>query len=302
MALRGQALLDSRRLMKPLAFMMALLAIAACGDRSHVNSASTLGNTMTAQSDSAASLQTAFQSALYFGSWNDSHQTRWLVLYIDRKFKGATYDAGEANGLCDLRMHGDTVEFTTNRLPFWQTGTRFTFSFLGTFTATGLGGSLVMDGFPYKGQAFPIHFNFYPIDTTLSSADTALNGMYNSVNLHEATGDLSGDELMLIKTASRFVAFYSYYEGAPVGPFPSDSVSIQGDTVAIAGNLFGYKRFVSRTFILHPHTFKLNYLRTGSSGESEQPTHLIKKASVAELFGPSSVHQCVSATSPKVKG
>jgi hypothetical protein len=283
---------------KPLSFMMILLGTAACSDGSQPKSASTPANPTIARADSGLSTRTGFRPGFYFGSWNDSYRTRWLVLYVDRGYKGATYDAGKASGLCNLKMHNDTVEFTTNGLTFWQTDEPFTFSFVGKSTATGLDGSLVMNGGPYNGRAFPTRFAVYPLDATQSSADTALEGMYTSVVQHEETGDLSGDELLLIKVSQGFAAFYTYYEGGPGGPYPVDSVAIHVDTVAITGKLFGPDRVVSRTFILHPHISKLN-ANTGSSGESEKPTDLIKKAGIPEVFSRSSANQCAKASQRK---
>ena len=294
----GRYAAQRNTVVKPLPFMMILLGTVACGDGSQPKSVSTSANPTTARADSGSPLQTGFRPGFYFGSWDDSYRTRWLVLYVDRGFKGATYDAGEASRVCNLKIHDHTVEYTTNQLTFWQTDEPFTFSFLGTFTATGLDGSLVMNGGPYNGRAFPARFAVYPLDATRSSADTALEGMYTSVIQHEETGDLSGDELLLIKMSKGFAAFYTYYEGGPGGPYPVDSVAVHVDTVAIAGRLFGPDRVVSRTFILHAHTSKLNP-KTGSRGASEKLTDLVKKAGLPEVFGPSSVHQCAKAASQR---
>src|SRR3989441_2100595 len=196
-------------------------------------------STRASGTDLGASHETILRPGFYIGPWNDDYQTRWLLVYVNRKFDAVTYDAAEVSELCVLKLRGDTVGFTTDQLPFWQTGDRFAFSFLGTLTPTCMGGVLLMKGAPYNRRAFSTQFQFYPIDTTVSAADTALEGLYASVRMHQESGDILGDELVLARTSHGFAVFYTDYEGVPVGPYPSDTLSMHGDTVAIAVPEFG---------------------------------------------------------------
>jgi hypothetical protein len=241
--------------------------------------------------DSEGPPQTTLRPGFYIGPWNDDYQTRWLLLYVNRNFEAITYDAAEVSELCVFKLRGDTVGFITGQLPFWQTGDRFTFSFLGTLTPTGLGGVLLMKGAPYNGRAFSTQFQFFPIDSSVSAADTALEGLYASVRMHQESGDLLGDELLLAKTSHGFAAFYTDYGGVPVGPYPSDTLSMHGDTVAMAAPVFGPDRLVSRTFILHPRNYPFAP-DTGGSDSSHKAINLGKKASLSELFGVSNSHRC----------
>jgi hypothetical protein len=71
------------------------------------------------------------QPGFYIAPWNDDYQTRWVLLYVNPKLDAVIYDAAEVTALCALKIRGDSVGFITDQLPFWQTGDRFTFSFLG---------------------------------------------------------------------------------------------------------------------------------------------------------------------------
>src|SRR5690242_6241245 len=112
----------------------------------------------------------------YIAPWNDDYQTRWLLLYVNPRFEAVIYDAAEVTALCTLKVRGDSVGFTTEQLPFWQTGERFTFSFLGKLTPTGLKGVLLMNGRPYDKRAFPTEFRDHSRDTKASHADSVLEG------------------------------------------------------------------------------------------------------------------------------
>ena len=234
------------------------------------------------------------QPGFYIAPWNDDYQTRWLLLYVNRKLDAVIYDAAEVTALCTLKIRGDSVGFTTDQLPFWQTGDRFTFSFLGRLTPTGIKGVLVMNGRPYQGRAFPAEFRYYSTDTKASHADSVLEGVYASVRIHRESGDVLGDELLVVKTREGFTAFYTDYEGVPVGPYPVDTFSIRGDTIEITVPLFGPDRPVSKTFILHSSTPRSDS-DTGTAHDSSKPAHLAKNATVEELFQPP--HPCAAQPS-----
>src|SRR2546421_2421365 len=274
--------------------LLMILVTVACSRRPQPPASSASGDSTLAsgsRTDSGTSGQASLRPGFYIAPWNDDYQTRWLLLYVSRRFEAVTYDAAEASPLCALRIHRDTVGFTTDQLPFWQTGDRFTFSFLGTLTPTGISGVLLMNGAPYHRRAFSTEFRHYSTDTAISATDTALEGVYASVRMHEETGDLLRDELLLVRTSQGFTAFYTDYEGVPVGPYPSDTFSMHGDTVAIAVGLVGPERPVSRTFILHSLVSKFDS-DTWTSDASDKPTHLAKKATVGELFQTSTSRRC----------
>jgi hypothetical protein len=237
------------------------------------------------------------QPGFYIAPWNDDYQTRWLLLYVNPRLDGLIYDAAEVTGLCTLKIRGDSVGFTTEQLPFWQTGEHFTFSFLGKLTSTGIKGVLVMNGSPYRGRAFPVEFRHYSPDTKVSPADSALEGVYAAVQMHRESGDLLGDELIVVKTNQGFTAFYTEFEGVPVGPYPADTFSMHGDTIDLTVPLFGPDRLVSKTFILHSSTLRADS-DSGTADDSNKPTYLAKKATVDELFR--APHPC--ATQPSRGG
>ena len=227
----------------------------------------------------------------YIAPWNDDYQTRWLLLYVHPTFDVVVYDAAELTALCTLKIRGDSVGFTTEQLPFWQTGERFTFSFRGRLTSTGIKGVLVMNGRPYSGRAFAVEFRHYIIDPKVSHADSALEGVYAAVSMHRESGDLLGDELMVVKTNQGFAAFYTDFEGVPVGPYPSDTFSMHGDTIDLTVPLFGPDRPVSKTFILHAPALR-SESDTGTADDSNEPTYLAKKATVEEFLQPP--HPCAA--------
>ncbi len=242
----------------------------------------------------SALLKTTLQPGFYIAPWNDDYQTRWLLLYVNRKFDAVIYDAAEVTALCTLKIRGDSVGFTTDQLPFWQTGDRFTFSFLGRLTPRGMKGVLLMNGRPYQGRAFPAEFRHYSTDRKASHADSVLEGVYASIRMHRESGDLLGDELLVVKTREGFTAFYTDYEGVPVGPYPADTFSMHGDTIEITVPVFGPDRPVSKTFILHSSTPRSDS-DTGMADDSSKPTYLAKNATVEELFRPP--HPCAAQPS-----
>ncbi len=239
--------------------------------------------------------QATRQPGFYIAPWSDDYQTRWLFLYVNLKFDAVIYDEAEVSALCTVKIRGDSVAFTTERLPFWQTGDRFTFSFLGRLTSTGIKGVLLMNGRPYQGRVFPVEFHYHSTDTKVSHADSVLEGVYASVRMHRESGDLAGDELLVVKTREGFKAFYTDYEGVPAGPYPADTFSMRGDTMEITVPLFGPDRPVSNlTFILHSSTPRSDS-DTGTADDSRKPVYLPKNATIEELFR--LPHPCVAKPS-----
>jgi hypothetical protein len=246
---------------------------------------------LPATSVSGRASQGTLPPGFYIAPWNDDYQTRWLLLYVNRRFGPVIYDAAEVTALCTLKIRGDSVGFTTEQLPFWQTGDRFTFSFLGRRMRNGIKGVLLMNGAPYDKRVFSTEFRHYAIDTKMNATDTALEGVYASVRMHQESGDLLGEELLVVKTIQGFTAFYTDYEGVPVGPYPADTFSMRGDTADITVPEFGPDRPVSKTFILQLSAPQANS-DAKTVDDSRKPTHLEKKASVQELFQPP--HQCAA--------
>lgn len=252
----------------------------------------------SASHSDSAFLKTTLRPGLYIAPWNDDYQTRWLLLYVNPRFEAVIYDDAEVTPLCTLKVRADSVGFTTEQLPFWQTGERFTFSFLGRLTPTGIKGVLLMNGRPYDKRAFPTEFRYHSRVTNVSHADSSLEGVYASVRLVREAGDLLGDELLVVKTHEGFTAFYTDYEGVPVGPYPADTFSLHGDTIDITIPLFGPDRPVSKTFILHSLTGRSNSDTSTAKDSTNKPTYIGKKATVEELFRPP--HAC--ATQPSRGG
>jgi len=263
--------------------VLFVLLVAFAGSSGPLRQATSLLRT------NSAVLKATLRPGFYIAPWNDDYQTRWLLLYVNPKFDAAIYDAAEVTPLCTLTIRGDSVGFTTEQLPFWQTGERFTFSFIGRLTSTGIKGELLMNGHPYPRRVFPAEFRYYSTDTKVSYADSALQGVYASVRMHQESGDLLGDELLVVKTNQGFTAFYTDYAGVPVGPYPADTFSMHGDTIDITVPLLGPDRPISKAFILRSSTLR-SASDTGAADDSSKPTYLAKKASVEELFRPP--HPC----------
>jgi hypothetical protein len=113
--------------------------------------------------------------------------------------------------------------------------------------------------------------------------------------MHEETGDILGDELMLIKSGGRFLGLWTDYGGAPSGPYLADSVSEHGDTTVLEGHFEADKPWwpFSRAFFLGPRP-PASALDTSTTSfvPDSVPAPLTKTAELAEFFGLSKTIPC----------
>jgi len=239
------------------------------------------------------------RQGFYYGPWDDGYQTRWLLLLITPSLQGITYYNGDASPLCSLQMRGDSVAFLTDDLTYWQTDQHFTFGFVGTLGSGGLSGVLVMNGGPYNGRAFPTQFSVLPTDTLSTAIDSSREGVYASVRYIAEAGDLLGDGVLVVNTNQGVAAFYTDFSGVPAGPFPADSVALQGDTLELTTRLYRRTAAPSRfTFTLLPDN--LAPVPDSSVTEnSSSPRPLARKTSLAGLIQDARAGNCSHPESPK---
>jgi hypothetical protein len=235
--------------------------------------------------------QLELQPGIYLAPWSNGYRKRWLLLHVDSSLNAATYYSAEASEVCDIRVRGDSVGFTTNDLADWQAGLRFTFTFAGVLDADGLQGNLVVHGGSLDGRALPVRFEAYLDDKAPSAAAKRLQGLYESVARHESTGDLLGDELLLATTRRGLAAFYTDYEGVPDGPYPVQRLSVRGDTASMLVDFSGQGDAVARTVVLHAPSLQ-GPSRSSPGRTSDELIFLSKRATVGELFAPPLLRPC----------
>jgi len=275
------------------------LAVVAC---SGPGGSAQSGSALQAGPASGPKADFGLRSGFYIGWWNDGYRTHWLVLYVDaEEQRGVTYDPPEALELCSLSAKGKTVSFRTGQYTLWQAGTPYSMAFKGALDASGIHGQLLVVGGVYSGRVAPIELTYYPVDV---GADSALEGVYRSVQVYQETGDLGGDELMLFRSKGRLLALWNSYGGAPNGPYLADSlVNQHGDTTDIVGRWDPDKPW---------ETFSLAFLLSGrpaarpdtsdtTSGAETRPRQLSKTTDVSRFFAPPNSTRC-SGTQPAVQG
>ena len=197
--------------------------------------------------------------------------------------------------MCSLKVKGKSVTFLSGRYMLWQVNSPFNLAFKGSLTAGGMRGEVAVVGGGYEGHVSPIELQHYPIDTLAGSADE-LEGVFAAVRMHQETGDLDGDELMLAKSDGRLLALWTSYEGAPNGPYLADSlVSQDGDTTKIVGHWDPDKPWqtFSAAFFLKPRHPALRPDTSGAAAEAEgRPRPLSKVAKLSQFFSSSNTVRC----------
>ncbi len=288
-------------IMRP--FLLALLvASMGCGGRSANRDAATQANRDAVGStiaDRPSGPKPGLRQGLYLGAWNDAYITHWLAIYVNRSLQAVTYDPPDVHVLCGLTVDRDSVAFTTGVLTYLSTSDNYTLSFRGALTATSMSGTLQMIGRPFDGRTFPILFTHQAIDTATTAGDSAVEGRYLSVRGVPQTGDILGEELLLIKGIGHFIALYTTIQGAPDGPYPADSLQIEGDRVVMVAHPYGAENAVKRLFLL---TSGAPVPAPATSPATPSVTPLQKTASVPELFAPSRAVHCPHATPSKRVG
>ena len=98
-----------------------------------------------------------------------------------------------------------------------------------------------------------------------------------------ATGDLLGDELLLVRTTLGVLALYTLYGGAPFGPLPADSLKMHADTVT--------GRVAWGTEFSEPES-KTWLLDRGEQSDSSDLRRLHRQQSLREFLDPNNSRQC----------
>ena len=128
----------------------------------------------------------------------------------------------------------------------------------------------------------PIGLIRYPVDTTASRTNTGPSGLYDSLRGVPETGDVLGDELLLIPTTDGLVALWTEYAGGPDGPYRADTVTVRSDSVRIVLNAYGLftqppLRPLARVFAL----------RSGGPPRERSVTgRLTKRATLQQFLAP----------------
>jgi hypothetical protein len=199
----------------------------------------------------------ALKPGLYLGAWDDEYRTHWLSLFVG-PHGAVAYDPPTFLASCAVSVRGDTVSFRTGRLTQGSSGLGFNLVFRGSQDTAGLRGWVQRTGrsMEHSGPV-PLVLTRYAIDTASNQADTVPSGLYTALRGFPETGDILGDELLLLRTSRGPLALWTAYEGGPDGPYPADSVQVSGAAITIVLNEHGLlapgtPRRTSRTFLLGP--------------------------------------------------
>jgi hypothetical protein len=241
----------------------------------------------------------ALRTGLYIGSWQDGYHSHWLVLYLNgANGRAVLYDPPKASDLCSVSIKGKIVTFRSGQLVDWPSGTRYSLAFKGSLTPRGMRGQLLVVGGAYDRRVSSSEFSFYAIDAEADSADGPPQGVYSSVRAVPETGDLLGDELMLIKSGGRRLALWTDYEGAPSGPYWAESLRQRGDTVMVAGTWGLVERpwAFARVFVLGYNRAATQPDTSRSTPEANSPPTLLAKTyDLVGFLAPSNATPCSGA-------
>lgn len=218
----------------------------------------------------------------YVGPWVQPSGTHWLVFYFDTEGQQALmYEPPAALRLCAFTVFRDTVRFQSPPLMIRTAGIPYRFRFVGKISADGLRGRVTVLGGLDNGEQDTVSLHWF--QTSMDSTAAAANeqGQFSSVRENEASGDLVGDELLIVNTAEGPIALYSLYAGAPLGPFPVDSLKLRGDTVS--GRVTLGREPQPITWILD---------RAKSESEPLGPRHLHAVGTIRQWLDPSNSQPC----------
>ena len=191
-----------------------------------------------------------FRPGLYLGSWatgSDNAEIHWLLLAVEKETQGVTYDPPRGRALCQLKVQGDSVAFMTGEMT--ENSERYQLAFRGLLTDSGMAGTLVVYSPRSDPLLLPTMFKRVASPETGVAADTAADGLYSGVK-REGSGNLNGNELLMLRTRRGVLALFTIYADVPFGPSLADSVRIHGDTVDFVTTIWGPTAPFSRT--LHP--------------------------------------------------
>jgi hypothetical protein len=237
-----------------------------------------VSRTVSGQTDSS---QGVLAPGLYLGPWNDEYRTHWLALFVGPRRGPVAYDPPELLASCALSVRGDTVSFRTGQLTEASSGLGFNLVFTGRLAPIGITGVVQRVGRNMRpGGAVPLLLTHYAIDTVSSEADTGLSGLYDQLRGVPETGDVLGNELLLIGAEHGPVALWTEYAGGPDGPYRADSVTFRGNAVTIALNEYGL--FTQRPLQRLTRTFTLE--SEGLTRRRSDPTRLQKRSSLRDFL------------------
>ena len=220
----------------------------------------------------------------YIGPWVQGSGTDWLVFYFDTEDQHAfMYEPPAALRLCAFTVFRDTVRFQSPQLMIRTAGIPYSFRFVGKVSADGLRGRVTVLGGFHNGEQDTVSLHWFqtPMDSTTAAANE--QGQFSSVRENEASGDLEGDELLIVNTAEGPIALYSLYAGAPTGPFPVDSLKLRGDTMSGQVTLGRAPR---------PMTWILG--RAKNESEPFGPHHLHFLQTIPQLLDPANSQPCTA--------
>jgi hypothetical protein len=231
--------------------------------------------------DAAPGLRTpAPPAGLYLGSWDDQYRPHWVVLFIDDRGRAVSYDPPNILGLCALAVDGDRVTFRTGLMTEWSSGMQFTLAFGGVLSGGDISGTVHRAGRNIDTLTASLRLVRYSIDSSASRPDGGLSGLYSALQGNQETGDVEGDELLLVNTTRGLVALWTDYEGAPDGPYAADSVAVRGQTVRIVLNAYGL--YTQRPLRPLVQTFTL--ATAAATTRRHEDPQLVKRATLAELL------------------
>ncbi len=226
------------------------------------------------------STQGTLAPGLYVGPWDDEYSTHWLVLLVDAHGNVVTYNPPELLCVCDLRVIRDSIFLQTGRT---ADGLGFNLYVRGSLTASGFNGTARRVGRNvHQSGPVPIALTRYPIDITDKKTNAGLSGLYDSLRGVPETGDVLGDELLLVPTTDGLVALWTEYAGGPEGPYRADSVTVRNDSVRIVINAFGL--FTQPP--LRPLTRVFALRSGGPPGNGSVSAGLERRATLQQFLGP----------------
>ena len=166
--------------------------------------------------------------ALYFGV--SRRQIAWLVSLDPGTRSGLLYEPLGTVSLCDIRLDSTGTLSFQSAVGFWAY-----YRFAGRLDQSSLDGVIlvVRERAHSPADSFHVALTRIPISLPQQEDSQAVSGLYSDVWYHEGTGDLLGQEVILLQTAQGLSAATILYEGSPDWPTAADSVGRVGDTLTL---------------------------------------------------------------------
>jgi len=204
-----------------------------------------------ALADTLALAGAQLQPGLYLGPWRvaGDARTHWLVFVFGvDSFRGLVYNPPGFDEICVAQVDSlGSVHLETASL---SGSVPYQLAVDGSLTRRGLRGKITFSSSQLGATSSSFEMEHVPLGTAMADSAHIRSGLYANVRLHGETGDLLGDELLLVRSERRLVAAYTSYQGVADGPYIADSVTAIGNGVSMVGH-FGTREKSTLTLIFN---------------------------------------------------